>query len=119
MSGGAITRYKSDPDNPYQMDWTAADALTDEDIHARALSDPDAQPLTPEQLSRARRVVDVRRIRERLGFSQEEFSHRFGLRLELIRGWEDRSLTPDSAAITLLRIISAEPETVQRLVAAE
>lgn len=47
------------------------------------------------------------------------FARRFGLRLEMVRGWEDRSLTPDPAAVTLLRVIWAEPETVRRVVAAE
>lgn len=31
-------------------DWSRADALTDDQIHAAALADPDAQPLTPERL---------------------------------------------------------------------
>jgi hypothetical protein len=33
-----------------QTDWAAVDALADEEIVAAALSDPDAQPLTEEQL---------------------------------------------------------------------
>ena len=82
------------------------------------LSDPDAQPATPEQLARARRR-DVTLIRERLCLTQEEFARRFGLRLEMVRGWEAHTLRPDSAAVTLLRVIWAEPETVRRVVAAE
>ena len=93
--------------------------VTEEEIHAAALSDPDAQPWTPEQLARSRRVVDVRLIRERHCLSQEEFARRFGLKLEMVRGWEDRTLVPDSTAVTLLRVIWAEPETVRRVVAAE
>jgi len=30
--------------------------MTDEEVMAAALSDPDAQPLTPEQLARMRRA---------------------------------------------------------------
>ena len=119
MSDANITRYKPDPSKPHKTDWTEVDRLTDEEIHAAALGDPDAQPWTAEQLARARRVVDVRLIRERLGLTQEEFARQFGLRLESVRGWEDRSLKPDSAAIVLLRVIWAEPETVRRVVAAE
>ena len=37
-------------------DWKEADALTDAEIHAAALADPDAQPLTPERLAKMRRV---------------------------------------------------------------
>lgn len=115
-----IVRVTLDPANPPPpSDWSEFDKLTEEEIHAAALSDPDAQPWTPEQLARARRVVDVRLIRDRLGLTQEEFARRFGLRLDMVRGWEDRTLVPDAAAVTLLRVIWAEPETVRRVVAAE
>lgn len=119
MSNENITRYRPDPSKPHKTDWTEADKLTEEEIHAAALSDPDAQPWTAEQLARARRVVDVRLIRERFGLTQEEFARRFGLKLDMVRGWEDRTLRPDAAAVTLLRVIWAEPETVRRVVAAE
>ena len=119
MSDDAITRYKPDPSKPHKTDWTSADKLTDDEIHAAAISDPDAQPATQEQLDRAHRVVDVRMIREKFDLTQEQFARRFGLRLEMVQGWEDQTLTPDSAAVTLLRVIWAEPETVQRVVAAE
>ena len=42
-----------------QTDWAAVDALTDEEIIAAALSDPDAQPVKEEQLLEFRRVSDV------------------------------------------------------------
>lgn len=125
MSDNAITkaktvRFKLDPANPPPpKDWSEVDKLAEEEIHAAALSDPDAQPATPEQLARARRRVDVRLIREKFGLTQEEFARRFGLKLEMLRGWEDRSLVPDPAAVTLLRVIWAEPEAVRRAVAAE
>ena len=61
----------------------------------------------------------MRLIRERLGLTQDEFARRFGLRLVMVRGWEDRTLVPDSTAVTLLRLIWAEPDTVRRVVAAE
>lgn len=113
-------RFKLDPTNPPRpSDWTEFDKLTEDEIHAAALSDPDAQPATPEQLARARRVVRVELIRAKLGLTQEEFARRFGLKLELVRGWEDRTLVPDAAAVTLLRVIWAEPEVVRRVVAAE
>ena len=42
-----------------QTNWAAVDALTDEEIIAAALADPDAQPLTEEQLLEFRRVSDI------------------------------------------------------------
>lgn len=86
MSEERITRYRLDPSSPPKTDWTKADAMTEEDIHAAALSDPDAQPATAEQLARAKRRMNVRLIREKYGLTQEEFARRFGLRLELVRG---------------------------------
>ncbi len=35
--------------NKTRHDWRRADAMTNEDIHAAALADPDARPLTPER----------------------------------------------------------------------
>lgn len=50
-----IVRYSGDdlpPDD--ETDWAKAMAMTDEEIHERALADPDAQPMTPEELARMR-----------------------------------------------------------------
>ena len=116
MSNANITKYKIDPANPHKTDWTAFDARTEAQNTAAALADPDAQPATPERLARARRVVNVKLIRDKFGLSQEQFARRFGLRLEMVRGWEDHTLVPDAVAITLLRVIWAAPETVQRVV---
>jgi putative transcriptional regulator len=115
----SATKFKLDPSNLPAADWAAFDARSEAENTAAALSDPDAQPWTPEPLARARRVVDVRRIREKYALRQEEFARRFGLRLEMVRGWEDKSLTPDDAAVTLLRVIWAAPEAVRRVIAAE
>jgi uncharacterized protein (DUF4415 family) len=40
-------------------DWAAVDAMTDEQVMAAALADPDAQPSTEEQLQRAKRVWEM------------------------------------------------------------
>ena len=120
MKGDSITRVKLDPANPPpKSDWTEVAKLTDDEIHAAALADPDAQPATREQLARARRIVDVRLIREKFGLTQDQFARRFGLRLEMVQGWEDRTLVPDAVARTLLRVIWMEPEAVRRVVGVE
>ena len=119
MNDATITKYKPDPAKPHNTDWTEIDKLTDDEIHSAALADPDAQPATPEQLARARRIVDVKLIRDKFGLTQEQFARRFGLRLEMVCGWEDRTLVPDAAAVTLLRVIWAEPEAVARVMAVE
>ena len=40
-------------------DLKAAAALSDEEVHARALADPDAQPLTDAQLAGMVRLADI------------------------------------------------------------
>ena len=39
-----------------KTDWARLRAMTDEEVTAAAMSDPDARPMTPEQLRTARRV---------------------------------------------------------------
>jgi putative transcriptional regulator len=46
---------------------------------AAALSDPDAQPLTPEQLAKMRRVSRVKVLRQRLDMTQAQFAEAFRL----------------------------------------
>ena len=53
-------------------DWTAADKLTDAEVHAAALADPDAQPLTPEKAEGMKQTPRFNIIRRALGITQEE-----------------------------------------------
>ena len=39
--------------------------MTEEEIHAAALSDPDAQPVTPEELEEFKPVTDAKSYSER------------------------------------------------------
>lgn len=114
MKKGSITRYKLDPKNPPKGDWSAFDAMTDDERHAAALSDPDCPPLTEAQLSQFRRFANVRAVRHRLRLTQEEFAERFGLPLGTIRDWEQGAHKPDKAAQVLLQVITFEPEAVMR-----
>jgi putative transcriptional regulator len=86
--------------------------MTEEEIEANALSDPDNPPLTTEELARIRRVPDPRRIRERLTLTQEQFAEKFEIPLGTLRDWEQGVSYPDSAARTLLRVIEQDPEAV-------
>lgn len=93
-------------------DWGRADAMTDEDIHAAALADPDAQPLTPQRLARMKRTPQVAIIRRALGLSQEEFAARFRIPLGTLRDWEQARKDPDAAARAYLVVIARNPEAV-------
>ena len=56
---GKLVRYRREDLPPSETDWAKVMALTEEEILARALADPDAQPLTPEKLARMKRASDV------------------------------------------------------------
>lgn len=95
-------------------DWSAADALTEEEIHAAALADPDAQPLTEERLAKMRLVPRTITIRRALKLSQEEFAARYHIPPGTLRDWEQGRCEPDAAARAYLRVIAREPEMVAR-----
>jgi putative transcriptional regulator len=95
-----------------RTDWARLEAMTEEEIEANALADPDNPPLTPEELARMRPVPNPRRIRERLNLTQEQFAAQFEVPLGTLRDWEQGARFPDSAARTLLRVIDKDPEAV-------
>jgi putative transcriptional regulator len=98
-------------------DWARLDALDDEEVMAAARSDPDAQPLTSEQLARMRRVSRVKVLRQRLAMTQAEFVAAFHLPLTTLRDWEQHRSTPDAPARALLLAIERDPEVMRRLLA--
>lgn len=110
-----VTVTPGDPLPTGDTDWEALAAMSDEEVIAAARSDPDAQPLTAEQLARLKRVSRVKVLRQRLGMTQTQFAEAFGLPLGTLRDWEQHRSTPDAPARALLRAIEREPETMQRL----
>ena len=104
----------SDPLPPNDTDWAAVDAMSDEEVEARALADPDAAPLTDGQLARMRPIPGVKRLRERLGMTQRQFAAAFALPVGTVRDWEQGRKRPDAPAQALLRVIEREPEVVQQ-----
>jgi putative transcriptional regulator len=98
-----------------KTDWARVNAMTDEEVMAAALSDPDAQPLDPETLAKMRRVSPVKVLRQRLGMTQAEFAEAFRLPISTLRDWEQHRSVPDAPARALLRAIDRDPETMRRL----
>ena len=69
---------------------------------------------------RAHRVVvdpqiDVKRVRRKLGLSQNDFAEKFGINAATLRNWEQGRRRPDGTARVLLTIIDREPAAVQRV----
>jgi putative transcriptional regulator len=61
--------------------------------------------------------VDVKKIRSRLGLSQEEFAQTYGFALSAVRDWEQGRRRPERSARILLKIVDQEPEAVTRVLA--
>jgi putative transcriptional regulator len=95
-------------------DWSRVDALTDDQIRAAALADPDARALTPERLAGMRQTPRLKIIRRTLGLTQEEFAARFHIPLGTLRDWEQGAKEPDPAARAYLRAIAGDPDAVHR-----
>lgn len=102
-----------------KTDWSRLEAMSDEDIHAAAVSDPDAQPLTEEQLKKMRRLPFVKVTRQRLGLSQEAFAKRFKIPLGTLRDWEQGRSEPDKTVQAYLTVIAKRPNIVRDALAQE
>jgi putative transcriptional regulator len=89
-------------------------SMTEEEIEAAAMSDPDNPPLTEEQLKRMKRVPRVRTLRRALGLTQEEFAARFHIPLDTLRDWEQGRTEPDEPTRAYLKVIACDPEGVTR-----
>jgi putative transcriptional regulator len=61
--------------------------------------------------------VNVKKIRRRLGLSQEAFARKYGFTLAAVRDWEQGRRTPERSARILLKIVEKEPDAVTRALA--
>jgi putative transcriptional regulator len=95
-----------------KFDWTRANAMTEAEVYAAALNDPDAQPLTEESFKHVKRTPRVALIRRSLNLSQEEFAERFCIPLGTLRDWEQGRKVPDAAAKAYLVVIGRNPQAV-------
>ena len=93
-------------------DWIQPDAMTDDQRHAAALSDSDAQPLTPSDFKRMNPPPRAKIIRRALGLSQEEFAAKFHIPIGTLRDWEQGRKDPDAAARAYLVVIGKNPVAV-------
>ena len=98
-----------------KTDWARLDAMTDEEIEAAALADPDCPPW-PEGKP-MRRAPRVKYIRLKLGLTPTAFAERYGIPRETIMAWERRKADEDAVALAYLNAILADPEGVAAAVA--
>src|SRR3954469_8948870 len=90
------------------------DAMTDAEITAAALSDPDNPPWTPKEMARVAmaRPIHVYSLRNRL--SQAQFAAEYRINVGRLRDLEQGRSRPDSAMLAYLTVIDREPDLVKR-----
>jgi len=88
--------------------------MTEAEIEAAAAADPDARPMTTEELRAARQVPRAKTLRRALGLTQEEFAARYQIPLGTLRDWEQGRAEPDQPARAYLKAIAGDPKAVER-----
>ena len=58
-------------------------------------------------------AVNLPKLREALGLTQEQFALRYGIEAELLRHWEAGQLEPDATARSYLQAIANNPRLVE------
>jgi putative transcriptional regulator len=96
-------------------EWASMMAMTEEERHQAAMSDPDAIPMTEEELHKAPRMPYIKGVRRALGLTQEEFARRYGIPVGTLRDWEQGRVIPDLPTRSYLFAIARGPEIVYRL----
>lgn len=59
-------------------------------------------------------ALAVRRIRKKVGLTQERFAAVLGVSVSGLRKWEQDQRRPHGAALTLLQVMDREPDAVAR-----
>jgi putative transcriptional regulator len=90
-------------------------AMTDAQVEAAASTDPDARPMSPDEMRRAKRLPQVKTLRRALGLTQEEFAARYHIPVGTLRDWEQGRVEPDQPARAYLKVIAQDPECIHRL----
>jgi len=93
---------------------TSVRAMTAAQIEAAALADPDAHPMSEDELRKARRIPRIKTLRRALCLTQEEFAARYHVPLGTLRDWEQGRTEPDQPARAYLTVIAHDPDGVRR-----
>jgi putative transcriptional regulator len=110
-----VTRKLGDKPIATGTDWAAVAVMSEEELHAAALADPDALPLADSDFRRMTKLVNVKKLRERLGQTQEAFAATYRIPLGTLRDWEQRRKQPDAPARAYLVVIARDPAAIAAL----
>lgn len=59
--------------------------------------------------------LNVKEVREKAGKSQIDFAHMIGVSVGTLRNWEQGRRHPEGAALTLLKVVAADPNYVSNV----
>src|ERR1700679_701882 len=111
----SVEHNPGDPPIETDTDWDYVHSFTDEQIAAAVADDPDAAPINFFEKPGFIPIVNVLRLRTKLGMTQEEFAALYSIAIGTLRDWEQRRKRPDAAARAYLKIIERDPEAVAKL----
>ena len=111
----SVEHNPGDPPIQTNTDWAAVDALTDEQIEAAVRDDPDAAPIGFYDMPGFFRIPNVKKLRDRLGLTQEAFAATYRIPIGTLRDWEQGRKLPDAPARAYLTVIARNPEAVAYL----
>ena len=103
------------PGEPFSKTGRDKPSMTDEEIQDAALSDPDSVPVPVYDTPGLIHQVNVKKLRERLGMTQEAFAEAYRIPVGTLRDWEQRRKIPDAPARAYLTVIARNPEAVAEL----
>jgi putative transcriptional regulator len=111
-----MPRIALDPQNLPQLtpeQSARLDAMTDAQITAAAMSDPDNPPLTEAELAQVSMQRLVFKARQRTGLNQAQFAKRYRITLGRLRDMEQgRQKAGDTALAAYLQVIAHDPDAV-------
>ena len=87
------------------------DELVESMKEALSISKGEAEPSRVFSYS----PMNIKEIRERTGKSQKDFADMIGVSLGTLRNWEQGRRYPEGAALTLLKVVSADPAYVAKI----
>jgi putative transcriptional regulator len=115
-----MVRFVLDPSAPPKLTTVERERLehmTDAEITAAAMTDPDNPPLSAEELAQLEAARFIRSVRATSGLSQERFASVYRIKPGRLRDLEQGRTRPDSALLAYLTVISREPDAVRRALA--
>jgi putative transcriptional regulator len=100
-----------------ETNWNKLKRMSEAEIERNAIEDDDSYVATREELMNFKSIdpvkkINVKEIREKMGFSQHRFSAVFGFSMRTLQEWEQGRREPNGAVRNFLKVIARNPKAV-------